>query len=115
MYTGRPAQRPRTPGLYRPLMTIPASKSPAGLASPELLPFLDDCQGRPLATTEPLGTQTATEKYALAVPEHYPWGLNVKYRMLQPHKLKQAKGFLRIMRLPARKPNAPNRSGTRSR
>ena len=93
MYNGRTYQRPRPRVLDRPLLTIPASKRPAGLASPELVPFLDDCQGLPRATSIPVGTQTATEKYALVVPEHYPWGLDVKYRMLQPCELKQAQGF----------------------
>jgi len=93
MYNGRIGQHPRTRALDRPLMTVPASKSPAGLASPALIPFIDDCQGRPLVISEPLGTQTATEKYALVVPEHYPWGLDVRYRMLQPHELMQAQGF----------------------
>jgi DNA (cytosine-5)-methyltransferase 1 len=111
MYNGRTGQRPRTRVLDRPLLTIPTSKRPAGLASPELVPFLDDCQGPPLATAIPLGTQTATEKYALVVPEHYPWGLDVTYRMLQPHELKQAQGFPEDYEIAGTKPERTEQIG----
>jgi DNA (cytosine-5)-methyltransferase 1 len=93
MYNGRSGQRPRTRSLDRPAPTIPASKSPAGLATPVVRPFIDDCQGPPASTRVPLGTITATDRFALCVPECYPWGLDIRYRMLQPRELAAAQGF----------------------
>jgi len=91
MYNGRAGQRPRTRSPDRPLMTIPASKSPSGLSTP----FLVDYHGQsdPQPVDEPLGTVETKERFALVVPECWPWGLDVRYRMLQPRELKQAQGF----------------------
>lgn len=93
LYNGRDEQRPRTRRVDRPLMTVPASKSPAGLATPLVTPFIDDYEGPPASVSHPLGTVTSRDRFALCVPEHYPWGLDVRYRMLQPRELKQAQGF----------------------
>jgi len=89
MYNPRPGQLPRTRSIDRPLSTIPASKSPAGLATP----FIDDFEGPPQDPDEPLGTITCVDRYALVVPEVWPYGLDIKYRMLKPAELKQAQGF----------------------
>jgi DNA (cytosine-5)-methyltransferase 1 len=92
MYNGRGGQRPRTRSLERPLMTVVASKpSPAGLASP----FLVDYHGQSVARAvdRPLGTVETKDRYALVVPDLWPWGLDIKFRMLQPDELKQAQGF----------------------
>ena len=91
MYNGRAGQRPRTRSLDRPLMTIPASKSPAGLATP----FLVDYHGNSdaAAVDEPLGAVETRDRYALCIPECWPYGFDVRYRMLQPRELKQAQGF----------------------
>ena len=93
LYNPRPGQRPRTRAVDRPLMTIPASKSPAAVTTPLVRPFLDDYEGAPQPITQPLGTLTKRDRYALCVPEIWPWGLDIKYRMLQPRELKQAQGF----------------------
>jgi DNA (cytosine-5)-methyltransferase 1 len=71
-------------------MTVPASKgAPAGIA----MPFIDDFQGPPKPIDSPLNTQHANDRFALCIPEEWPWGLDVRYRMLQPDELKQAQGF----------------------
>jgi DNA (cytosine-5)-methyltransferase 1 len=93
LYNGREGQRPRTRSLTRPLLTVTASKSVAGLSTPVVRPFIDDCQGPPQSPSRPLKTQPASDRYALCVPELWPWGLDVRYRMLQPRELKQAQGF----------------------
>lgn len=94
LYNPRPNQRPRSRSVDRPLMTVVASKpSPATLATAQAWPFIDDCEGNAKALDRPLGTQTTTEKFALVVPELWPWGLDIKYRMLKPSELKQAQGF----------------------
>lgn len=93
LYNGRDEQRPRTRSVDRPLMTVPASKSPAGVASPLAQPFLDDYEGSPNGLDTPLGTITAIDKFTLVIPELYPWALDVRYRMLQPRELQRAQGF----------------------
>jgi DNA (cytosine-5)-methyltransferase 1 len=58
-----------------------------------MTPFIDDYEGPAASVDEPLGTVTSRDRFALVVPELWPWGLDVRYRMLQPHELKQAQGF----------------------
>lgn len=93
LYNGRTGQRPRTRGVERPLMTVPASKTPAGLATPEVVPFIDDYEGPAKSMERPLGTVTSRDRFALVLPEHYPWGLDIHYRMLKPEELAAAQGF----------------------
>jgi DNA (cytosine-5)-methyltransferase 1 len=93
LYNGRATQRPRTRALDRPLMTIPASKTPACLTEPILRPFIDDYEASARSLTRPLGTVTTRDKFALCVPKLYPWGIDVEYRMLKPTELMQAQGF----------------------
>jgi DNA (cytosine-5)-methyltransferase 1 len=93
LYNPSGSQRPRTRSIDRPLMTATASKSPAAVTTPLVRPFLDDCQGPAQGVDTPLKTQPASDRYALCVPELWPWGLDVRYRMLQPRELQQAQGF----------------------
>lgn len=88
-YSEREGQAPRTRSLTRPLMTAPGSKSPASLATA----FIDDFQGPADRLDEPLGTLHCEDRFALCVPALYPWGLDLRYRMLEPRELKQAQGF----------------------
>jgi len=96
LYNGRKGQSPRSRSLDRPLMTVPASKSPAQLITPEAA-FIDDCQGEPKPLSKPLNTQPASDRFALVVPDlvqdGLQVGLDVKYRMLKPTELKQGQGF----------------------
>ena len=96
LYNGRKGQSPRNRSLERPLMTVPASKSPAQLIAPGTA-FIDDCQGEPKPINKPLNTQPASDRFALVVPDlvqdGLQMGLDVKYRMLKPTELKQAQGF----------------------
>lgn len=96
LYSGRSGQRPRSREIGRPLMTVPASKSPAQFVTPETA-FIDDCQGEPKPVNKPLNTQLASERFSLVVPELVRDGLSialdVKYRMLKPVELKMAQGF----------------------
>jgi DNA (cytosine-5)-methyltransferase 1 len=91
MYNPRTGQRPRTRTVGRPLGTVPASKSPAGLAAPFLVDYHGQSEARD--TDRPIGTIETRDRYALVIPEAWPWGLDVRYRMLQPDELKQAQGF----------------------
>ncbi|WP_135823035.1 DNA cytosine methyltransferase [Halostella litorea] len=92
MYNASGSQRPRTRSPDRPIMTVPASKSPSGLATPYLVEYYGNSDG-PQPLDDPLPTVTSKDTFALVVPECYPWGLDVRYRMLQPRELKQAQGF----------------------
>lgn len=56
-------------------------------------PFIDDYEGPAASLEEPLGTVTSKDRFALCVPELWPWGLDVRFRMLQPRELKRAQGF----------------------
>ncbi|MEZ3117820.1 DNA cytosine methyltransferase [Halobaculum sp. MBLA0147] len=94
LYNSTGDQPPRTRSIDRPLMTVTASKpAPSMLASPVLTPFIDDAQAAPSGIREPLHTQTTTETHSLVVPSLHRYGLDIKYRMLQPAELKQAQGF----------------------
>jgi len=90
-YNERATQRPRERGLDRPLPTIPASKIPGGLCAPYLIDYYG--QGRPLPLSRPLPTQTSRDTFALVVPELWPLGLDIKFRMLKPAELAAAQGF----------------------
>jgi len=90
----RAGQRPRTRSVDRPLMTVPASKSPAPLAWPVAWSFVDDYEGPAKdPASVPLGTVTTRDRFALCIPEVYPWGLDIRYRMLKPRELARAQGF----------------------
>lgn len=56
-------------------------------------PFIDDYEGAAGHPNDPLKTVTSRGRFALCVPELYPHGLDIKYRMLHPRELKQAQGF----------------------
>jgi len=88
-YGERADQDPRVHDIDEPVPTIPASKVPAGICRP----FLCDYEGPPDDLAEPLGTVTTRDRFALVLPEHYPWGLDIRFRMLQPRELAAAQGF----------------------
>jgi DNA (cytosine-5)-methyltransferase 1 len=94
MYSSRKTQRPRTRRVDRPLMTVPSSKSPAGVSMPDWA-FLVDYHGESTTASvdSPIGALESKERYALCIPELYPFGFDVKYRMLQPKELAAAQGF----------------------
>jgi DNA (cytosine-5)-methyltransferase 1 len=91
LYSERPDQDPRTRSVDRPLMTVPASKGPAGLSRPFLVKYYGNSDTA--SVDEPIPTVTGTETMALCVPECYPWGLDVRYRMLKPREAARAQGF----------------------
>lgn len=77
-----------------PMPTIATERGGvSSLSSPVVRPFVDDYEGPPKSPETPLGTVTSRDRFALCVPGLYPYGLDIKYRMLQPEELKQAQGF----------------------
>jgi DNA (cytosine-5)-methyltransferase 1 len=81
---------PLYPAFDRPLNTV-TSDPRAKLVAPFLVKYYgnSDVQG----VDVPLGTVTKKDRFALCVPELWPYGLDVHYRMLRPDELKQAQGF----------------------
>ncbi|MHB9286772.1 DNA cytosine methyltransferase [Halobacteriales archaeon Cl-PHB] len=62
-----------------------------GLATPFFVEYYGQSDSAPVDA--PLPTVTTKDRHALCVPEAWPWGLDVRYRMLQPDELKRAQGF----------------------
>ncbi len=78
------------------LPTVATEKGGAfALSSPIVAPFIDEYygNGQPNAVDDPLPTVPTRDRFALCVPAVYPYGLDVRYRMLEPDELKQAQGF----------------------
>jgi len=87
----REGQRPRTHDLEEPFPTVTATGSDPYLAEPYLVVYNGQSDAADL--NEPLPTVTTRDRFGLVVPEAYPWGLDVRYRMLQPRELAGAQGF----------------------
>lgn len=90
-YGERPGQRPRTASLDAPYPAIPATGPQHGLATPYLIQYHGESGARSI--DEPIPTLTAKDSLALCIPSLYPWGLDVRFRMLQPRELAAAQGF----------------------
>ncbi|SEP19068.1 DNA (cytosine-5)-methyltransferase 1 [Halorientalis persicus] len=90
-YSERAGQAPRTHSITDPLPTITATGSDPYLA----MPFIDEYYGNgsPNSITEPLPTVTTKDRFSLCLPEFYPFGLDIKYRLLKPAELAAATGF----------------------
>lgn len=90
-YNEREGQRTRVHGIDDPVPTIPASKVPAGVASPYLIEYYGNGRAQPVS--DPVPTVPCNDRFALVVPELFPLGLNVQFRMLKPRELARAQGF----------------------
>jgi DNA (cytosine-5)-methyltransferase 1 len=82
-----PAYKPEN----RPFHTVTAKNHDGHLVSPFLIEYYGQSTDQSLE--EPVPTVTTKDRHALIVPELYPWGLDIQYRMLQPRELKAAQGF----------------------
>jgi len=103
-------------GLYNPTFILPRNGSRGGLHSnatyePEdqplhtvtarnqdghaVTPFLVEYYGNGYSNSvdKPLPTVTTRDRFALVVPEAFPFGLDIRFRMLQPRELAAAMGF----------------------
>jgi DNA (cytosine-5)-methyltransferase 1 len=90
-YGERSGQDPRTHDIADPLPTVPASKSPAAVTRPFLVEYYGNSDTQEIS--EPLPTVTTRDTFALVVPDAFPWGLDIRFRMLQPRELAAAMGF----------------------
>ena len=90
-YGERAGQSPRIHNTDDPLPTVTATGSQPAVTQPYLIQYHGNSDSRSL--DEPLPTVTTRDSLALCLPEHYPWGLNIRFRMLQPRELAAAMGF----------------------
>lgn len=75
--------------LDEPLRTIRASGTHHALVEPFVMPYCSNGGQLARPVTEPVGTITTKQRLALVIPE----GVDVRFRMLQPHELSAAMGF----------------------
>jgi DNA (cytosine-5)-methyltransferase 1 len=90
-YSERKGQAPRTHDIEEPLPTVTATGSQPAVTRPYLIQYHGNSGARSI--DEPLPTVTTRDSLALCLPEHYPWGLDIRFRMLQPRELAAAMGF----------------------
>ncbi|UOO96581.1 DNA cytosine methyltransferase (plasmid) [Halococcus dombrowskii] len=90
-YSERAGQSPRTHDIDEPLPTVTATGSQPAVTRPYLIQYHGNSGARDI--DKPLPTVTTRDSLALCLPEHYPWGLDIRFRMLQPRELAAAMGF----------------------
>lgn len=73
-----------------PLPTV-TTKDRFGLVEPYLIQFNNNSETSPI--DEPVPTILTREKLALISPEGTRYGIDIRFRMLQPHELSKAMGF----------------------
>ncbi len=90
-YGERENQSPRTHDVEEPLPNVPASAIKQAAVSPYLVVYngASNCAD----IEAPMPTATATDRLALVVPEAFPWGLDLRFRLLKPSELAMAQGF----------------------
>jgi DNA (cytosine-5)-methyltransferase 1 len=86
----RKFQQMDTDGVDRPVRTIDATN---GGCNALIVPYYGS--GVADSTADPLATVTAKDRFGLVEPEHRPVGVDIRFRMLQPHELAAAMGFPR--------------------
>lgn len=80
----------RPPSVDEPVPTI-ATKAAIGKVEPYLIEYYGNGRAQPV--DDPLPTVTTKDRFALCVPECYPFGIDIRYRLLQPRELAAAMGF----------------------
>jgi DNA (cytosine-5)-methyltransferase 1 len=71
-----------------PLRTVTATN---GGCNALVIPFYGT--GVASEVSDPLATVTTKDRFGLVEPEHRPVGIDIRFRMLQPHELAAAMGF----------------------
>lgn len=90
-YSERDGQDPRVHDADAPLPTVTATGSDPYLCEPFLVSYHGN--DGPQDLDEPLPTVTTRDRFALVVPDALPFGLDIRFRMLQPRELAAAMGF----------------------
>jgi DNA (cytosine-5)-methyltransferase 1 len=80
----------RTHGINEPLPTITGGqRGDLALIEPFTLPYCSNGGELARPVSQPVGTITTRDRFALVIPD----GMDVRFRMLQPHELAAAMGF----------------------
>jgi len=90
-YSERDGQDPRVHDIDAPLPTVTATGSDPYLCEPFLVEYYGNGQAQDVDA--PLPTVTTRDRFALVVPDAMPFGLDIRFRMLQPRELAAAMGF----------------------
>lgn len=77
----------------RPLHTVTARNHDGRLVTPFLVQYNGTPRYSTTSVSEPVPTLSTRARYGLCIPDIYPWGLDLRYRMLDPVETKQAQGF----------------------
>lgn len=72
-----------------PLRTIRASGTHHAVVEPFTMPYCSNGGQLARPVSQPVGTITARDRFALVIPD----GMDIRFRMLQPHELAAAMGF----------------------
>jgi DNA (cytosine-5)-methyltransferase 1 len=76
-----------------PMPTITTAKGGAfGVCEPFLTKYYGAGNGA-TSVQEPMGTVTTKDRFALVDPQRHAHGMEIRFRMLQPHELAAAMGF----------------------
>jgi DNA (cytosine-5)-methyltransferase 1 len=75
----------------RPMHTVTAQNHDGHLVSPYLVKYYGNSGSA--SVDDPLPTITTKARFGLCSPSLYPWGIDVRFRMLQPRELAAAMGF----------------------
>ncbi|WP_220132688.1 DNA cytosine methyltransferase [Halorhabdus salina] len=77
----------------RPLHTVTAKNHDGRLFTPFLVQYNGDAEYSAHTVADPVPTLTTRARYGLVLPGVYPWGIDLRYRMLEPEETKLAQGF----------------------
>ncbi|QGX95942.1 DNA cytosine methyltransferase [Haloplanus rallus] len=77
----------------RPFHTVTAQNHDGRLVSPFLVQYNGTPEHSAKRIDEPLPTLSTRARFALCDPEVYPYGIDLRYRMLDPPETKRAQGF----------------------
>jgi DNA (cytosine-5)-methyltransferase 1 len=77
----------------RPLHTVTAQNHDGRLVTPFLVQYNGEPKHSAKRIDDPLPTLSTKARYALCDPQVYPYGIDLRYRMLDPPETKQAQGF----------------------
>lgn len=84
----RAGEAPRVRSLDHPLPTQ-TTENRFGLVEPFTLPYCSNGGQLARPVSQPVGTITTRDRFALVIPD----GVDIRFRMLQPHELAAAMGF----------------------
>ena len=89
----RKDQLPRVHSIKKPTPTVVASKVFGGLCTPFIIDYYNVDNSTAYLPSQPLPTQAKKDRFALVSPRLWPYGLDIRFRMLTPEELATAHSF----------------------